>query len=135
MGGPDQTDLQGEYFTPETNIVILDEAMPVFVDGLDPESSRTVLVGIARVVKRDAVGLWVETQLDEDALVRKGVQGLIEQGQLHYASMSFVVDSVDGQITRWVPTGITLTPCPAEPRNTEVIKGENWATGEAQSEG
>lgn len=123
-GSPEQRDLQGEYFTRNTDLG-LDwfKSRPVlYHHGLDSQLQATV-IGVIDTLKTDEVGLWAEAQLDMRHRYVQAVQGLVDQGVLGWSSGSIphlvVVDN-DGYIRRWPIVEGSLTPSPAEPRGTGV---------------
>lgn len=117
-------DLQGEYFTPETDLA-LDwyTARPVlYHHGLDG-SLKAAIIGQIDTLKRDEVGIWAEAQLDMHKRYVRAVLRLVETGVLAWSSGSLghLVDvASDGQIKRWPLVEGSLTPTPAEPRRTDV---------------
>ena len=117
-------DLQGEYFTPETDVG-LDwyERRPVlYHHGLDG-ALKAAVIGIIDTLAPDEIGLWAEAQLDMHKRYVRAVQRLVDQGVLSWSSGSLphlVEVSEAGQIKRWPIVEGSLTPTPAEPRQTDV---------------
>ncbi len=134
-GGPAQTDLHGEYFTPQTDLA-LDwfERRPVlYHHGLDG-ALKAALIGVIDTLVPDATGLWAEAQLDLRRRYVRAVRDLVERGALAWSSGSLphlVEVDPDGQIKRWPIVEGSLTPTPAEPRRTTVqaIKSAYEALG------
>jgi hypothetical protein len=128
-------DLQGEYFTNETDFA-LDwyEARPVlYHHGLDGQMKAAV-IGRIDSLSVDAIGIWAEAQLDMHKRYVQAVQRLVEKGILHWSSGSLghlVEVESDGHIKRWPLVEGSLTPTPAEPRRTDVqsIKSAYEALG------
>lgn len=63
-GNPAQRDLQGEYFTPETELGLTwyDRRPVLYHHGLDGDVGPAV-IGVMDTLKADAVGVWAEAQL------------------------------------------------------------------------
>jgi len=117
-------DLQGEYFTPETELALeWYAARPVlYHHGLDG-NLKAAVIGRIDSLQPDETGLWAEAQLDLHKRYVRTVQRLIERGLLHWSSGSLahlVEVTDDGQIQRWPVVEGSLTPTPAEPRRTDV---------------
>ncbi len=119
-----QRDLQGQYFTPETDVG-LDwyERRPVlYHHGLDG-ALKAAVIGVIDSLIPDETGLWAEAQLDLRKRYVRAVRRLVDQGLLGWSSGSLphlVEISADGQIKRWPIVEGSLTPTPAEPRQTDV---------------
>ena len=123
-GEPGQRDLQGEYFTPQTDVG-LDwyERRPVlYHHGLDG-ALKAAVIGVIETLRPDETGLWAEAQLDLNKHYVRAVQRLVDQGVLSWSSGSLphlVEVSAEGQIKSWPIVEGSLTPTPAEPRLTDV---------------
>jgi len=123
-GERQQRDLQGQYFTPQTDIG-LDwyERRPVlYHHGLDG-ALKAAVIGVIDSLTLDDTGLWAEAQLDLRKRYVRAVQRLVGRGLLSWSSGSLphLVDvSADGQIKSWPIVEGSLTPTPAEPRHTDV---------------
>ena len=121
-----EVDLQGEYFTAKTYLgatdgdgadVLFHHGIPV---GKGLESLAEHIFKNPVKTKRDEVGIWAETVLDQADDYEKKVYALIKAGKLGWSSGStqrVVRKSADGEITRWpiIEASITHTPC--EPQN------------------
>lgn len=123
-GSPAQRDLQGEYFTPETELG-LDwyTHRPVLYHHTLDNTLKAALIGTIDTLKADEVGLWAEAQLDLRQRYVRAVHNLVDKGVLAWSSGSLphVVEiSSDGHIKRWPIIEGSLTPTPAEPRHTDV---------------
>jgi phage head maturation protease len=123
-GGPQTLDLQGEYFTPQTDFALDWYAVrPVlYQHGLDG-TMKGALVGQIDTLRADDVGIWAEAQLDLRHRYVEVVLRLVEQGVLAWSSGSLphlVERERDGKIIRWPLIEGSLTPTPAEPRYTDV---------------
>ncbi len=123
-GDAETLDLQGEYFSPQTDFA-LDwyESRPVlYHHGLDG-TLKAALVGEIDVLRADDTGIWAEAQLDLRQRYVQAVHRLIEKGVLAWSSGSLphlVERGADGHIKRWPLVEGSLTPTPAEPRYTDV---------------
>lgn len=122
----DAPDLQGDFFTAETELGFY-EALPVlYHHGQDKTVGRRV---IGRgVVKRDDIGLWVEAQLAMRDEYEKYIYSLAEKGKLGWSSgaVSHMVEREQKAVgVQWIKTWwvaeASLTPTPAEPRNDAAI--------------
>ena len=123
-GQPHKRDMQGEYFTPETDVG-LDwyERRPVlYHHGLDG-ALKAAVIGVIDRLAPDEIGLWAEAQLDLHKRYVRAVQRLVDQGVLSWSSGSLphlVEVEAGGRIKRWPIVEGSLTPSPAEPRRTDV---------------
>jgi HK97 family phage major capsid protein len=134
-GNPGQRDLQGEYFTNESDLGLdwYDQRPVLYHHGLDGDLKAAV-IGVMDKVKADATGLWAEAQLDLRQRYVRAVLRLVDKGILSWSSGSLphlVEVAADGWIKRWPIIEGSLTPTPAEPRRTDVrtIKSAYAALG------
>lgn len=123
-GGPQQRDLQGEYFTPDTDLGLdwYEQRPALYHHGLDGDMQATT-IGVIDTLKMDQTGLWAEAQLDLRKRYVQAVMRLVDKGALGWSSGSLphlVQIAGDGQIKRWPIVEGSLTPTPAEPRHTEI---------------
>lgn len=123
-GNSAQKDLQGEYFTPQTELGLdwYDRRPALYHHGLDGTMKSTV-IGVIDSVKADNVGVWAEAQLDMRKKYVDMVLKLVERGALGWSSGSLphlVEVAQDGNIKRWPIVEGSLTPTPAEPRRTGI---------------
>jgi HK97 family phage major capsid protein len=119
-----QPDLQGEYFTPETELGMdwYEKRPMLYHHGLD-DTLKTAVIGHIDVLRADEVGVWAEAQLYTHQRYVEAVKRLIEQGALAWSSGSLphlVNRERDGRLKRWIIVEGSLTPTPAEPRFTHV---------------
>lgn len=128
-------DLEGEYFTPDTDLGIgWYERRPVlYHHGLDGHLKAAV-IGQIDFLQPDEIGIWAEAQLDMRQRYVRIVNRLVERGLLNWSSGSLphlVQVADDGRIVRWPIVEGSLTPTPAEPRQTDVhtIKSAYAALG------
>lgn len=126
FGDAQNTDLENEFFTRQTDFGFpLDAVIPLNVyyhHGQDERIGRKS-IGTG-VIKADNVGLWYEAQLDMADEYAAMVAKLCREGKMGYSSgaASHLVErkSIDGgyEITRWPIAEASITPTPAEWRNT-----------------
>ncbi len=124
-GDPTQRDLQGEYFTPQTDLGLdwYPRRPVLYHHGLD-DALGPVMIGQIEAMQPDSTGLWVEAQLDMHSEWARAVLELVEQGALGWSSGSLphlVEVDADGRIARWPVVEGSLTPTPAEPRFTDAL--------------
>src|SRR5689334_7097151 len=64
-GSSEQRDLQGEYFTPETDLGLdwYEQRPVLYHHGLDG-SLKAAVIGVIDTLRADSTGLWAEAQLD-----------------------------------------------------------------------
>lgn len=134
-GSPQQRDLQGEYFSPQTELGLdwYDQRPVLYHHGLDG-SVKAAVMGVIDHLKADSAGIWAEAQLDVRQRYVRAVLRLVEKGSLGWSSGSLphlVEVADDGHILRWPIVEGSLTPTPAEPRRTDVhtIKSAYAALG------
>ncbi|HEX2906031.1 MAG TPA: phage major capsid protein [Phototrophicaceae bacterium] len=123
-GSPAQRDLQGEYFTPDTELGLdwYDRRPVLYHHGLDGDLQAAV-IGVMDTLKADEIGIWAEAQLDLRQKYVRAVQRLVDRGVLGWSSGSLphlVEVAEGGHIRRWPVVEGSLTPAPAEPRQTDV---------------
>ena len=123
-GEPRQRDIQGEYFTPQTDVGLdwYEQRPVLYHHGLDG-TLKAAVIGLIDTLRPDEIGLWAEAQLDLHKRYVRAVQRLVDQGILSWSSGSLphlVEVGADGRIKRWPIVEGSLTPTPAEPRLTDV---------------
>lgn len=129
---PDDTDLEGEYFTPDTDFG-LPEPVPLYgtvyyQHGLD-KVLKKVRLGLAEH-KMDDFGIWAEVQLKMREGYEKHIQFIYEMsraGKLGWSSgtAGHLTEREKHGKAMWIkswPLGLddTLTPIPADPNNAAV---------------
>ena len=129
-GSSKDLDLTEQYFDRSTNYGSI-EIIPVFYQhGLD------AIIGKRQIgkgqYKSDDVGLWIEAQLNMRDEYEKAIYGLVEAGKLGWSSgtashlMEFEQKDGAEWIKTWIIVEASLTPAPAEPRNSAIpIKSLN----------
>jgi hypothetical protein len=118
-------DLQGEYFTPDTDLGLdwYPRRPVLYHHGLDGDLGP-VMIGQIEVMQPDQTGVWVEAQLDMRSRWARAVLDLVRRDALGWSSGSLphLVDvAPDGHIRRWPVVEGSLTPTPAEPRYTDAV--------------
>jgi hypothetical protein len=124
-------DLTGEYFTKDTDYDLVDgdTRSVYYAHGMDEQ------FGVKKIgrftAKTDAVGIWVEAQLNLRDEYEQAIAGLAAKGKLGWSSGApahlvarKAVETKAGatvrEITHWPIAEASLTPTPAEPRNGAV---------------
>lgn len=122
--GESDPDLTADYFDAQTAIHAPDMLPVLYQHGFDEKVGKRV-IGQART-GRDEVGMWVEAQLDMRDEYEKMIYAMAEKGKLGWSSgaLSHLVDrepvGKSYHITSWFIGEASLTPTPAEPRNSVV---------------
>jgi len=119
-------DLQGDFFSSETDLGIeAGSRVPVYYQhGLDP-IFKTKRISRATAEFQD-VGVWLETQLEMRDEYERALYELAEAGKLGWSSgaAGHLVEKVlvgkSYFIKSWPIAEASLTPTPAEPRNTAI---------------
>lgn len=119
-GNEHERDLQGEFFTPDTDLSLdwFDRRPVLYHHGLD-QAVRAKSVGFFDTLKTDDVGLWIEGQLDLRNRWARAVWELVKRGALGLSSgsLAHLVDiASNGHIRFWPLVEGSTTPAPAEPR-------------------
>ena len=122
--GAPRRDLHGEYFTPQTDVGLdwYEQRPVLYHHGLDG-ALKAAVIGAIDTLRPDDTGLWAEAQLDLHKRYVRAVRRLVDQGVLSWSSGSLphLVDVADdGRIKCWPIVEGSLTPTPAEPRQTDV---------------
>jgi phage head maturation protease len=128
FGSPDATDLEGDYFTKSTDFgfpIKVGERVPLNVyyhHGMDKMiGKKSIGTGY---VKMDETGLWYEAQLDMADSYGEMIAKLCKQGKMGYSSgaAGHMVERKSvgkaSEITRWCIAEASITPTPAEYRNS-----------------
>jgi HK97 family phage major capsid protein len=120
----DDPDLTNDFFTKDTDLHFPPEMPVLYNHGLDKTIKKRV-IGKA-VVNIDEVGAWAEAQLNLRDDYEKEIYKLVEAGKLGYSSgaLSHLVEREPAGkaafIKSWFVGEVSLTPTPAEPRNSVV---------------
>jgi len=128
FGDTKTADLEGDFFTPQTDYgfpVSKGQRVPLNVyyhHGMDAQvGKKSIGTGY---IKMDDVGLWYEAQLDMADEYGSMIAKLCKQGKMGFSSgaAGHLVErkSMGGaaEITRWPIAEASITPTPAEYRNT-----------------
>ncbi|MBN1679571.1 MAG: phage major capsid protein [Anaerolineae bacterium] len=124
-GSQQQRDLQGEFFSPQTDLGLdwYPRRPVLYHHGLDRDLGPVMIGQIERLAPDDT-GIWVEAQLDMRSRWARAVLDLVDQEALGWSSGSLphlVSVAADGHIRCWPIVEGSLTPTPAEPRFTDVV--------------
>lgn len=126
-GQPGDVDLDGDYFTPDTDLgVEIGANLPVYYEhGYDPVI-KSRKIGKGTILKTDDIGLWFEGQLELRDEYERMIYKLAEAGKLGWSSQaggSLVSKSAGAggtKIETWPLAEATLTKSPAEHRNSAI---------------
>jgi HK97 family phage major capsid protein len=141
-GDAQNTDLEGDYFTHETNFwldtyqnqpALYDHALSLTPGGDD--SAEAVRIGTVKAMRPDEIGLWVEAVIEDHNDWVAAVQELINKGVLYWSSGSvphMVRRAEDGRIKSWPIIEMSATPTPAEPRNTKVVPLKHYVNNQTE---
>jgi HK97 family phage major capsid protein len=130
----DDPDLTNDFFTKDTDLHFPPEMPVLYNHGLDKTLKKRV-IGKATVTVDDA-GAWAEAQLNLRDEYEKEIYKLVEAGKLGYSSgaLSHLVEREPAGkaafIKSWFVGEVSLTPTPAEPRNS-VVSLKSLIPGEA----
>lgn len=119
-GNPEKKDLQGDYFTPETETWanVYKSTPALFHHGLDNKMGLTV-IGHRVKAEPDEIGLWVEDWLDVSSEYWRMVKPLLDAKALFYSPGSashLVRRAEDGKLLSYPIVEDTLTVTPAQHR-------------------
>jgi phage head maturation protease len=128
FGDTKTADLEGDYFTPQTDYgfpVAKGQRVPLNVyyhHGMDSAvGKKSIGTGY---IKMDDIGLWYEAQLDMADEYGNMIAKLCKQGKMGFSSgaAGHLVErksmGVAAEITRWPIAEASITPTPAEYRNS-----------------
>lgn len=144
FGDEKATDLEGDYFTNQTDFGFPAKAsnrVPLnlyYHHGMDPAVGRKA-IGTGFVKMTDE-GLWYEAQIDMADEYGKMIARLAKAGKLGFSSGSagHMVEreskGIAHQITRWPIAEASVTPTPAEPRNVAKSLGEMYGMMDGEGE-
>jgi phage head maturation protease len=128
FGSPDAVDLEGDWFAPETDFgfpVKAGSRVPLnlyYHHGMDQKVGRKS-IGTG-YVKMDDTGLWYEAQIDLADEYGRMIAKLAKEGKMGFSSgaAGHLVErkstGAASQITRWPIAEASITPTPAEWRNS-----------------
>lgn len=126
FGGPEDKDLQGEYFTKDTDFHLEDYPVVgervLYHHGLDPQIGVKA-IGKITDMRMDDVGIWVEAQLKKADDYARAIFQMIKQGKLGWSSGALPQSyraAPDGHILSWAILEGSTTPTPAQPFKTRI---------------
>lgn len=125
-GNPEETDLVGDYFTPDTDIGMEIKAPLIFQHGMDASLKTTILGERSKAVKDD-IGIWVEHWVNKANEFWKFVDPLLKTGLLYYSPGSaphLVQREETGELKMFwaIEDSLTPTPCQYRLRPVEQLK-------------
>mgnify|MGYP000866055460 CR=1 FL=1 len=136
----DNPDLDGDYFTRETEFGPHNTTPVYYHHGLDKRIGKRILDDDA-VMREDDVGIWIESQLALRDEYEKEIYGLVEAGKMGWSSGTaghLVEREPMGKsywIKRWMlGLDASLTPTPAEPKNSALALKSLIAEVEPEAE-
>jgi HK97 family phage major capsid protein len=118
-GSPEMRDLDGEYFTRDTNYE-LDwyEKRPILFHHGGDGTIKSVRIGVIKSIVDDGVGLWAEGIIEMREKYNRAVYDLVKRGILDWSSGTLpdlVEIDDDGFIKNWPIVEGSTTPTPAMP--------------------
>lgn len=117
-------DLQGEYFTPDTDFWLdkLPGPRPVLYEHTMHPILKSEMLGATSNIEQRDEGLWVEMELDRHNRYVEGLRRLVEEGALGISSgtAAHLMRREGRHIISWPLVEFSLTPMPAEPRTLGV---------------
>ena len=144
FGDSKATDLEGDYFTKSTDYGFpLEEGKRVplnvyYHHGMDSTVGKKSIG--SGFIKMDSEGLWYEAQLDMADEYGKMIAKLCKQGKMGFSSgaAAHMVErkSMGGasEIIRWPIAEASITPTPAEFRNSVKSLEEYYGMGEMEDD-
>ncbi len=119
-------DLEGEYFTKETDFGPHTSSLVFYQHGLDGKLRRRVLDPEAKI-SIDDIGAWIEAQIRLRDEYEEFIYGAISKGKMGWSSgtASHLVEREQRGKAVWLKSWIlgidaSITPTPAEPRNIAI---------------
>ncbi len=120
-GDHTKKDLHGEFFTPRTDGLreLFDQlgSLPFTYHHAANGVMKAAVIGLLDVMEEDDIGMWVEVQIKNHELYRKFIKPLVDNDVLYPSGETLVGAkqvAKDGEIRRWVTSGMTGTTAPAE---------------------
>lgn len=133
FGDAFKTDLEGDYFIPETDFDVdwteSVKSSVYFNHGLDKTLGKKKLGGgiKATLNKPDDIGIWIEAVLDERNEYEAAILSLVKDGKMGWSSGTaahLIEKEKVGRAYKIVKWGLgldaTITPAPAESRNAAI---------------
>ena len=125
MSSNTDPDLTNDFFSVKSDVRFPSEVDVYYNHGLDDTLKKRV-IGKAKLTRMDNADVWAETQLNMRDEYEKAIYAMAEAGKLGYSSgaLSHLVEREPAgkamHIKTWVIGEASLTPTPAEYRNTVV---------------
>ena len=128
-GNENDTDLQGEFFTPRTEFCLdwFKDRPVLYHHGLDGQAGLRK-VGVIKSVEHDELGLWVQAQLNLRDRYANAVYDMVKSQEFGWSSGSvdhLVQIASNGEIACWPLIEGSITPTPAQPSKTTVRAFKN----------
>lgn len=125
----DSPDLDGDFFTSETDFDLFEEKLVrgVYYQHGHDSVIKSRRIGVAEI-KKDEIGLWISAQLDLRDDYERAILELATQGKLGWSSgaAGHLVERIPFAksqfIKKWIIAEASLTPIPAEPRSIAITK-------------
>jgi hypothetical protein len=141
FSGPDQKDLQGEFFTAKTYLGSHkgDGVDVLFNHGQAPTKAFDDVCSMVMAAAKssiDAVGVFVQHVLDLSNEYEKAIADLCAAGKLKWSSGAtshMVKRAGTGEILRWPIAEFSYTPTPAEPRLPAILPLKSVAMTETET--
>lgn len=141
FSGPDQKDLQGDFFTDKTYLGAHkgDGVDVLFNHGQAPTKAFTEVCNMVMAAAKssvDAVGVFVQHVLDLSNEYEKAIADLCAAGKLKWSSgatFHMVKRAGTGEIVRWPIAEFSYTPTPVEPRLPAILPLKSMALTEAET--
>ena len=132
FGSPSDKDLDGEFFTKDTNFELgwYGERPVLYNHGMDGSHKTKAIGKIDKIEIIDDAGLWAEAQLRDAFMYQDHVMGMIERRQVGWSSGSapqYVEVDRNGFIRSWPIHEGSLTPMPAQPLKTTVSRIKHFS--------
>lgn len=123
-GNSQDTDLQGEHFSPRTEFCLdwFQDRPVLYHHGLDGDAGLRK-IGSIKSVESDDLGLWVQAQLDLRDRYASAVYDMVKSKEFGWSSGSvdhLVKIANSGEIAVWPLIEGSITPTPAQPAKTSV---------------
>jgi HK97 family phage major capsid protein len=124
FGGPQDTDLERQFFSPETQFHLdwFDRHPALYHHGLDSQVGLGP-IGYIKSYQADDLGLWVQAQLEMHDKYAQAVYDMIQARDFGWSSGSvehLVQVDPNGLIRRWPVIEGSATPTPAQVAKTTI---------------
>lgn len=133
-GNPQDTDLQGEWFTKATNFCLnWFSSRPLLYHHALDKTVGLKTIGIIPTIKEDDLGLWIAAQLDLRDKYARAVYEMVKSTQFGFSSGSvdhLVKIKSTGEISVWPLIEVSITPSPAQASKVTVRALKSLFNGE-----